>query len=209
LLGRGQRLMMAARLLQSPGADTSSKPDQEPFMSHPEQPSIDDDSLPRWYVIQCKGGESFRAAENLDNQGYELFHPVLEVQKKRRGRLVWLSEPLFPHYLFIRLDRLASNWRPIRSTRGVLRIVTFGDTPLPVDDALIETLREQGSDRQDATANVYFRAGEAVEITEGPFKALQAVFASHKGDERAIVLLNLLHRQQQLEMPVAHLRRQS
>ncbi len=178
-------------------------------MSDATCPPVDaDDDLPRWYVIQCKGGESFRAAEHLGNQGYDLFHPVLEVQKKRAGKLVWLNEPLFPHYLFIRLDRVASNWRPIRSTRGVLKIVTFGDKPLPVEDALIDTLREKGVEDQHAIANVYFRAGEIVEITEGPFKDLQAVFSSHKGEERAIVLLNLLNRQQRLVLPVAQLRPQ-
>ena len=106
----------------------------------------DGDALPRWYVIQCKGGESFRASEHLDNQGYEVFHPVLEVQKRRRGKLVWVAEPLFPHYLFIRLDRLASNWRPIRSTRGVLRLVGFGHEPVAVQDALIETLRDMAAE---------------------------------------------------------------
>lgn len=88
----------------------------------------------------------------------------------------------------------------------MLRVVNFGNHPLPVDDDLIAMLREQGSQSLENTVNVYFRAGEKVEITEGPFKDLQAVFASHKGDERAIVLLNLLNRQQQLEMPVASLR---
>ncbi|MCA1769044.1 MAG: transcription/translation regulatory transformer protein RfaH [Halomonas sp.] len=166
-----------------------------------------DKAVPRWYVIQCKGGESFRAAEHLANQGYEVFHPVLEVQKKRRGKLEWVSEPLFPYYMFVRLDQLVSNWRPIRSTRGVLKLVGFGDMPVAVNDELVTALREQGSLRDDATANLYFRAGETVQITEGPFKDLQAVFADHKGAERAIVLLNLLHRQQRLEVPVAQLRR--
>ncbi|WP_046079684.1 transcription/translation regulatory transformer protein RfaH [Halomonas sp. HG01] len=167
-----------------------------------------EDAVPRWYAIQCKGGESFRAAEHLGNQGYEVFHPVLEVQKKRRGKLEWVSEPLFPYYLFIRLDRLVSNWRPIRSTRGVLKLVTFGgEMPVAVGDGLIEVLRRQASQDDDDVAHVYFRAGETVEITEGPFKDLQAVFASHKGEERAIVLLNMLHQQQRLEMPVSRLRR--
>ena len=61
---------------------------------------IDTRAIPHWYLIQCKGGESFRATENLANQGYEIFHPVLQVQKKRRGRLCWIDEPLFPYYLF-------------------------------------------------------------------------------------------------------------
>ncbi|MGE4533728.1 MULTISPECIES: transcription/translation regulatory transformer protein RfaH [Halomonas] len=171
-----------------------------------QAPESSDAAVPRWYAIQCKGGESFRATENLVNQGFEVFHPVLEVQKKRRGKLTWVTEPLFPYYLFIRLDRLVSNWRPIRSTRGVLKLVAFGEMPIAVDDRLIETLREHGNERK-MDANLYFRAGETVQITEGPFKELQAVFESHKGEERAIVLLNLLHRQQRLEMPVANLRR--
>ncbi|MEC9482423.1 MAG: transcription/translation regulatory transformer protein RfaH [Halomonas sp.] len=174
-----------------------------------DRTGLDDDSaIPRWYVIQCKGGESFRAAEHLHNQGYRIFHPVLQTQKKRRGRLCWVEEPLFPYYLFIRLDRMASNWRPIRSTRGVLRLVGFGDEPLPVDDALVDVLRQRASAQASVhEANTYFRAGEIVEITEGPFRALQAVFDSQKGEERAIVLLNMLHHQQRLEIPVAQLRR--
>ncbi|BBI60777.1 hypothetical protein HSBAA_20830 [Vreelandella sulfidaeris] len=90
-------------------------------------------AIPSWYVIQCKGGESFRAAEHLTNQGYEVFHPVLNVKRKRQGKLVTVNEPLFPYYLFIRLDQVVSNWRPIRSTRvyfGYLRSV-IGPSPHP------------------------------------------------------------------------------
>ena len=168
----------------------------------------DGDATPRWYVIQCKGGESFRAAEHLCNQQFEVFHPVLQVQKKRRDKLIWIDEPLFPHYLFIRLSTLSSDWRPIRSTRGVLRLVAFGGgMPLAVSDELIKTLRDHANQGEDDSVHVYFRAGEMVEITDGPFKNLQAVFERHKGEERAIVLLNMLHKPQRLEMPVAQLRR--
>ncbi|MGO2131460.1 MAG: transcription/translation regulatory transformer protein RfaH [Halomonas sp.] len=168
------------------------------------------DDVPRWYVIQCKGGESFRAAEHLGNQAFEVFHPVLQVQKKRRTKLVWVDEPLFPYYVFIRLSTLASNWRPIRSTRGVLKLLTFGDgLPLPVSDELIVTLRNIASQGDEQAIHVYFRAGEKVEIMNGPFKNLQAVFERHKGEERAIVLLNMLHKTQRLEVPVAQLRREN
>ncbi|WP_251976436.1 transcription/translation regulatory transformer protein RfaH [Salinicola avicenniae] len=170
--------------------------------------TLDGDSLPRWYVIQCKGGESFRASEHLDNQGYDVFHPVLEVQKRRRGKLTWVAEPLFPHYLFIRLDRMESNWRPIRSTRGVLRLVSFGQEPVAVQDALVETLRDRvAGDASRDRANVYYRQGDMVEITEGPFRALKAIFETQKGEERAIVLLNLLQQTQRLELPIDALRK--
>lgn len=173
-----------------------------------EEQGPDADAVARWYVIQCKGGESFRAAEHLANQAFDVFHPVLEVQKKRRGKLAWIAEPLFPYYLFIRLDRIASNWRPIRSTRGVLKLLTFGDEPVAVADSLIDILRQNASaSPEEGTANVYFRGGDNVEIIEGPFQDLKAVFESQKGEERAIVLLNMLHKQQRLEIPISQLRR--
>lgn len=158
-----------------------------------------------WYVIQCKGGESFRAAEHLTNQGYDVFHPVLTLKRKRQGKLVSVTEPLFPYYLFIRLDQVVSNWRPIRSTRGVLRLLTFGNKPIATPNALIDTLRSQPH-HQDSI-HTYFSAGEKVTITEGPFKDLEAIFTRCKGEERAIVLLNVLNRPQHLEVPVVGLQK--
>lgn len=161
----------------------------------------------RWYVIQCKGGESFRAAEHLANQAFEVFHPVLDVKRKRQGKLATVSEPLFPYYLFIRLDQVVSNWRPIRSTRGVLRLLTFGDQPVAVPDALIDSLRRQPH-RQEGNHS-YFTAGEKVTISDGPFKHLEAVFEHTKGEERAIVLLNVLQRPQHIELALDSLEKTS
>lgn len=157
-------------------------------------------AIPSWYVIQCKGGESFRAAEHLANQGYEVFHPVLKSQRKRQSKLTSVVEPLFPYYLFICLDQVVSNWRPIRSTRGVLRLLTFGDRPVAVPASLVETLRAQPH-RQEGIHS-YFSAGEKVTITDGPFKDLEAIFTRCKGEERAIVLLNVLQRPQNIELSV-------
>jgi len=163
-------------------------------------------ATPLWYVIQCKGGESFRAAEHLSNQGFEVFHPVLNSQRKRQGKLTTVTEPLFPYYLFIRLDQVASDWRPIRSTRGVLRLLTFGNRPVATPDALIDTLRAQPH-RQESI-HTYFSAGEKVTITDGPFKDLEAIFTRCKGEERAIVLLNVLNRPQHLDLPLETLSKQ-
>ncbi|RUR32201.1 transcription/translation regulatory transformer protein RfaH [Vreelandella andesensis] len=160
---------------------------------------------PCWYVIQCKGGESFRAAEHLTNQGYEVFHPVLSTKRKRQGKPTVVTEPLFPYYLFIRLDQVVSNWRPIRSTRGVLRLLTFGNTPIAVPDALVDTLRAQPHHLEGSHS--YFSAGEKVTITDGPFKDLEAVFKRCKGEERAIVLLNVLQRPQDVEISVDSLQK--
>ena len=95
----------------------------------------------RWYVIHAKPRQEARALENLERQGYEAWLPMLTVQKILRGRVADVTEPLFSRYLFIRLDTVQSNWSPIRSTLGVSRLVTFGNQPAVVPDALIDDLR--------------------------------------------------------------------
>lgn len=149
-----------------------------------------------WYAIQCKAKESFRAAENLQNQGFEVFHPFIEVEKIRAGKLKLIEEPLFPYYLFIYLSDATDNWRPIRSTRGVLKMLAFGSTPVKIPESLIKQLKK----RIQPTPEKVFKAGDQVLIEEGPFKGLQAIFATKKGDERVILLLNLLQKQQRIEM---------
>lgn len=156
-----------------------------------------------WYVVQCKAGESFRAAENLANQNFHVFHPVLERKRRRGGKLATVSEPMFPFYLFIRLDQISSNWRPIRSTRGVLRVVSFGYVPAPVPDALIEQL--QHCPHRSDGVHTRFNPGDRFQIADGPFKGLEAVFQYAKGTERAVVLLNMLQHQRSIELPSEHL----
>jgi transcriptional antiterminator RfaH len=155
-----------------------------------------------WYVIQCKAKESFRAAENLENQGFEVFHPFIQVEKVRQGKLKLVDEPLFPYYLFIHLSEVADNWRPIRSTRGVLKLVSFGHQPVRVADELVEMLRERVAPQPED----YLKAGDRVLIEEGPFKGLNAIFQTKKGEERVILLLDLLQKQQRLEVPVKAIR---
>lgn len=149
-----------------------------------------------WYVIQCKAKESFRAAENLQNQGFEVFHPSIEVEKIRAGKLKLVEEPLFPYYLFIQLSDVADNWRPIRSTRGVLKLLAFGCSPVKIPTRLIAQLKQ----RIQPTPEKLFKVGDQVLIDEGPFKGLKAIFASQQGDERVILLLNLLQQQQRITL---------
>lgn len=159
---------------------------------------------PAWYLLQCKPRQGFRAEEHLSRQGFHCYHPIIDIERIQQNRRVRSSESLFPGYLFIRLDNTTDNWRPIRSTRGVNRIVSFNGQPLPVDDALIEQIRTRSAAGVPLPS---LQPGDPVRITTGPFAELEVIFQSFDGQERAIILLNLLQRPQQVKVPVGHLRR--
>jgi transcriptional antiterminator RfaH len=161
--------------------------------------------MPRWYVIQCKPREERRALENLERQGFACYLPVLTVEKLRSGGRRELLEPLFPAYLFIHLNELSDNWQPIRSTRGVLRLVRFREYPVPVRDEIIECIRQRLASSE--SRRCYLEPGDRVRITDGPFSDIEAIFVANDGHERAALLMTVLQREQLLSFPVASIRK--
>ena len=156
----------------------------------------------RWYVIHAKPRQEARALENLERQGYEAWLPMLTVQKILRGRVADVTEPLFSRYLFIRLDTVQSNWSPIRSTLGVSRLVTFGNQPAVVPDALIDDLRRLPSRSPERL----FQNGQSIRLVGGPLRGLEGIFEQADGEQRAMVLIELLNKQHRIHADLQHIR---
>lgn len=156
-------------------------------------------SEPAWYLIQCKPRQDERAEENLKNQNVICYRPLVDMEKRKAGRVVHTQESLFPGYLFVHL-RLEDNWGPLRSTRGVSRVVSFNreQLPRPVDAGLIQHLQA----RTAPTPQTLFAQGESVLIQEGCFSEVEALFQGMDGEQRVILLLNILGRQQLVRLPV-------
>jgi transcriptional antiterminator RfaH len=147
----------------------------------------------RWYLIHCKPKQEKQALLNLERQGYECYLPMLRQEKLRQEILRVEDQPLFPRYLFIRLgegDR-AKSWSPIRSTKGVSRLVCFGAEYANVDDALIERLRAREASIQGEPETL-FKSGERVLLTEFPFSGIEGVYQMADGERRVMLLINIL-----------------
>lgn len=160
----------------------------------------------RWYVIQCKPREDGRALENLRNQSYEAFQPLLPREQVRRGRRQLVSEPLFPGYVFVRLSDVDDNWAPLRSTRGVARLVRFGGVPAVLPDAVMDMILARLAQAREAPHALY-EPGQPVQIASGPFAGVSAVFAAYDGEARAIIMLRLLQQMQTVSLPVEQIAR--
>ena len=129
----------------------------------------------------------------------------LWAEKVRRGKRRLFKEPLFPGYLFIRLDKQIDNWAPIRSTRGVTKLVAFGGLPVAVNESLVELLKQR-CEQCDLIAAL--SSGEKIVISEGPFAGLEAVFQSYDGNERVVILLNMLNKIQEISLPLTSVSKQ-
>ena len=147
----------------------------------------------KWYLLKTKPKQEKIAIANLKNQNYHVYCPSAIIKKK--------NVVLFPGYLFIRLDKKESNWSPISSTKGVLNFVKFGLNFAKIPDGVIEFIKSNENLTSEKMQNLEkFKPGERVQITDGVFKDCTAIFKSFKSDERVIILLNLMGRNQSLNI---------
>ena len=163
--------------------------------------------MSNWYLIHTKIRQERVALENLERQGFECFLPLIRAEKLRRGKLQILQEALFPRYLFIRLstELESQSWAPIRSTLGVSRLVTFGQTPARIDEDLLAAIRFQNEESEVVIR--HFEPGEQVVVTDGPFVGVEAIYQIADGEGRVILLLNILSKQVKMKVAPTSVRK--
>ena len=154
-----------------------------------------------WYLLQCKPRQDARAQEHLTRQGFECFNPSTLIQIIKHGSMKQKIQPLFPGYIFVRV-KAEDNWTALQSTRGVTRIVAFCGKPCRVSDDIITHLRERCAKAVETQA---LTPGDHIHVKVGPYAELDAIFLSMDGEQRVMLLLNVLNRQQGVKVPLAHI----
>ncbi|KAF0284013.1 transcription/translation regulatory transformer protein RfaH [Spiribacter roseus] len=164
--------------------------------------------MKRWYAIYCKPREDERAELHLDHQAFEVFRPKHRVRRKRRGAMTTLIESLFPRYLFIHLDDVSQNWAPIRSTRGVAGMVRWGDHVPPVPQPVIDCLRRNVDEVGCIpTPQADYQKGDRLVIQEGAFAGHEGLFYGRRGEDRVMLLLEVMKQPQTMVFPEASVAR--
>lgn len=143
-----------------------------------------------WYAIQSKPSREDEAAGNIRRLGLPVFLPKMRREKLQFGRRRVNVKPLFPGYLFARFC-LSPYLHAIRYARGVNRVVSTGELPVPLSDEVISTIESRiGKDGFVEVTPTPFARGQEVVISEGPLQGLVGVFEGDLSDrERASILL--------------------
>jgi transcriptional antiterminator RfaH len=157
-----------------------------------------------WHLVHTKPRGEARSLENLERQGFEVFLPMITLQKVRRGKLTNVTEPMFSRYLFIRTTSMVQDLSLVRSTLGVIQLVRFGTVPAKVPNDWVESMR-----LQPAVHEKLFNAGDKLLIGNGMLKGLDAIYVQPDGETRAMVLINLLSKPHVVSYETANLLPQS
>jgi transcription antitermination factor NusG len=152
-----------------------------------------------WYVGKTQRGKEWAFRMALGGHGIEVFNP--EITVARRGRKQF--EPLFPTYIFCRVDPKSYLWPQIRWARGLSYFLGTEGTPAPVDHLLVEEIRTKVEQWNRGGWESAYERGDMVRVGDGALSGLEAIFARYLPcRQRCEVLVSLLGRMHTVQIPV-------
>jgi transcriptional antiterminator RfaH len=145
-----------------------------------------------WYLVRTKPGKERWVRDQLAELSPDVFLPLLRARMPRWGKLAISVAPLFPCYLFARLD-LSEHYFGVRYLPGVSGLVCAGSEPAIVPEEIIHEIRRRGVDDIVEIIEKPSGNGERVKVVDGPFRGFEAVFERYlSGAERVAILLSAL-----------------
>jgi transcriptional antiterminator RfaH len=156
-----------------------------------------------WFCVRSQLKHEHIAAANLrQHTDIKVFNPLVRFKRSTRRGPVWVTEALFPGYLFARFD-----WkeclRLVHHTFGVAGIVHFGTRWPTIPEPVIQELQSVLGTEGVRVIGETLAPGDSVRIAGGAFHGLQGVVTRvMPGRERVAVLLDFLGRQTAVELPL-------
>ncbi len=154
-----------------------------------------------WYAIRVRSNHEWKTTEFLKATDHEAYLPLYWDRRKYSDRMKEVQVPLFPGYVFCRAEPI--EFLPIQKAVGVVGIVGFGKTPIPVPEEELDAVRRAVQMGQNPRPWPYLNVGQRVCVQFGALKGLEGILTGVKSQERIVISIELLQRSVSVEIDPA------
>jgi len=151
-----------------------------------------------WFAVRVRPGEEKTSRLHLENRGYQCYLSASKYSGYREDRVKRMEVPLFPGYLFCRMnphDRLT-----VLTTPGVIQIVGVGETAIPVDEDELTAIQRAENSGLPTMAWPYLRAGHLERVEQGPLCGLSGIVVRMRFRTKLVLSVHLLQRSVAVEI---------
>lgn len=140
-----------------------------------------------WYAAYTRCNHEKVVKKVLNEKNVVTFLPQIIVPSKRKDRKILIKRPLFPNYLFIKLDEVHDNWMKVFRTPGLVRICGNG-RPMPIPDEDIESIRIFINSDRNLYPLSFLRIGSRVQVISGPLTGAIGILVKEDRKRRRLVV---------------------
>jgi transcription antitermination factor NusG len=151
-----------------------------------------------WYAVRVRPNYEKPVAAALRGKGFQEFLPLIRSKRQWSDRVKIMDLPLFPGYLFCRLN--LEERLPLLTTPGFLYLVGVGKNPEPVDEAEIAGIQAVLRSGLTVTPWPNLVVGQKVRLKHGPLRGLEGVLTKIANRHRIYVSVTLLKRSISVEV---------
>ncbi len=158
-----------------------------PPPSHMTSPTL------AWFVVHGKFNRERSIDVLLRTAGFETFLPTCRIKRRWSDRLKEIAVPLFPGYIFCKLD--VREKLSILKVPGVISLIGIGKEPLPLSNEEVDNIRIMVESGFSVYPWPYVQLGATVVISEGPLRGLRAIVLEEDASRRRLIVsVELLNR---------------
>ena len=155
-------------------------------------------ALAPWFALRVRPNYEKPVAAALRGKGFQEFLPLVQSRRQWSDRVKVMDLPLFPGYLFCRLN--LEQRMPLLTTPGFLYLVGVGKNPEPVDEREIEAIQSVLRSGLPVTPWPSLMVGQKVRLKHGPLRGLEGVLTRIANQHRMYVAVTLLKRSISVEV---------
>lgn len=146
--------------------------------------------MEKWFAAYTYPRHEKKVAEYFAAAEIESFLPIYKQARLwNNGVRVLVERPLFPGYIFVRIE--PTDCLKVLRTPSVANLVCVAGTPVALPNQEIEALIG-GVAQLDLEPHPYLRQGDRVRVKSGPFASQEGILIQHKNRWRVVICIELL-----------------
>jgi len=154
---------------------------------------------PFWYALQTRYRFEKKVALQLQQKDIEIFLPLRQELHRWSDRDQEIYVPLFPGYVFVRVENSKEQRLRVLQTGGIYSFVSTAGDPLPIPASQIEHLQLLLSQRVACSLRPFLKIGQRVRIRGGCLHGLEGIF-SQDGPRSLVISIESIQRSVAIEI---------
>jgi transcription antitermination factor NusG len=147
-----------------------------------------------WFAIQTRPRYEKKVVERLRQKSISAYLPLFTEKHQWSDRSRAIHMPLFPSYVFVRIEEALPTRTTVLRTNGVTGFVGVRGSGVPIPDHQISSIQAILENGVPFSPRPFLSKGQRVRIHGGSLNGVEGILVAENDDQSLVVSVQLIQR---------------